>query len=187
MKKHTITARWSEIPDDADDLVLVRGGFRTYLCLCGRPLADRGAAESHAMETNQCTTCLGSATEQIVPSFSQSCTSCAGTGRRAVQLTWELACAEAEATITVDLVRELIAPLTGPFRLSEVADTVRATLDLPVGRLPVGPRVRDVLRRLEADGELVLISAPDELIRGTTVVLYRDPYWQHASAPPPAP
>ncbi len=181
MKKHTITAQWSEIPDDADDLVLVRGGFRNYLCLCGKHLADREAAESHAMETNQCTTCLGTTIEEIVPDFSQSCTACAGTGRRKVQLTWELAYAEAEMTITVDLVRKLIAPLAGPFQLSQVADTVRATLGLPVGRLPVGPRVRDVLRHLEASGELIMVSAPDELLRGTTVVLYRDPYWQHAS------
>ncbi|WP_271218200.1 hypothetical protein [Streptosporangium carneum] len=160
---------------------MVRGGFRSYLCLCGKHLADRDAAELHAMETNQCTTCLGTATEQIVPNFSQRCTSCAGTGRRKAQLSWELAYAEAEAAITVDLVRSLITPLTGPFQLSQVADTVRAVLGLPVGRLPVGPRVRDVLRQLEAAGELVLVSAPDELLRGTTVVLYRDPYWQHAS------
>ncbi|WP_406315653.1 hypothetical protein OHA77_01880 [Streptosporangium sp. NBC_01639] len=181
MRKHTITALWDEIPDDADDLVLVRGGFRAYLCLCGTHLADREAAELHAAETNQCTTCLGSAVEQIVPGFSQECTACAGTGRRKAQLTWELAYVEAETMITVDLVRSLIAPLTKPFQLSQVADTVRATLGLPVGRLPVGPRVRDVLRGLEAAGELTLVSAPDELLRGTTVVLYRDPYWQHTA------
>ncbi|MEV8638244.1 hypothetical protein AB0395_41985 [Streptosporangium sp. NPDC051023] len=181
MKKHTITTLWDEVPDDADDLLVVRGGFRNYLCLCGKHLADRDAAELHAMETNQCTTCLGTAIEQIMPNFSQRCTSCAGTGKRKAQLSWELAYAEAEATITVDLVRKVIAPLTGPFQLSQVADTVRAVLGLPVGRLPVGPRVRDVLRQLEAAGELVLVSAPDELLRGTTIVLYRDPYWQHAS------
>ncbi|WP_433257122.1 hypothetical protein ACQPYK_19515 [Streptosporangium sp. CA-135522] len=180
MKKHTITALWEEIPDDADDLVLVRGGFRLYLCLCGKHLADRAAAEAHAAETNQCTTCLGSATEEIVPGFSQECTSCAGTGRRNAQLTWELAYVEAETMITIGLVRSLIAPFTEPFQLSQVADTVRSALGLPVGRLPVGPRVRDVLRQLEAAGELTLVSAPDELLRGTTVVLYRDPYWQHA-------
>ncbi|MEV7011460.1 hypothetical protein [Streptosporangium sp. NPDC051022] len=171
---------WDEVPEDADDLVLVRGGFRRYLCLCGKHLADREAAELHAMETDQCTTCLGTATEVIVPDFSQSCTACAGTGKRKVQLVWELAYAEAEQTITVDLVRKVIAPLTGSFRLSQVADTVRDNLRLPVGRLPVGPRVRDVLRQLEAAGELIMVSAPDELLRGTTVVLYRDPSWQHA-------
>ncbi|MER7210094.1 hypothetical protein [Streptosporangium sp. NPDC000239] len=181
MKKHTMTTLWDEIPDDADDLLVVRGGFRRYLCLCGKHLADRDAAELHAMETNQCTTCLGTTTEQITPNFSQPCTSCAGTGKRKAQLSWELAYAEAEAVITVELVRKLITPLTEPFRLSQVADAVRATLELPVGRLPVGPRVRDVLRGLEANGELVLVSAPDELLRGTTVVLYRDPYWQHAT------
>jgi hypothetical protein len=75
----------------------------------------------------------------------------------------------------------VIADFTEPFQLSQVADTVRDLLGLPVGRLPVGPRVRDILRRLEADGELVLVSAPDEMLRGTSVMLYRDPYWQHAS------
>ncbi|MER5643877.1 hypothetical protein [Streptosporangium sp. NPDC002524] len=30
-------------------------------------------------------------------------------------------------------------------------------------------------------GELVLISAPDQLLRGTSVMLYRDPYWEHAT------
>ncbi|GAA0832357.1 hypothetical protein ACFQVD_12410 [Streptosporangium amethystogenes subsp. fukuiense] len=181
MRIHTITALWEDIPDDADDLVLVRGGFRVYLCLCGRPLADRTAAELHASETNQCTTCLGSAVENIVPDFSQQCTACAGTGRRRAQLTWQLAHAEAETMITVEFVRGLIAGFTEPFRLSEVADLARDTLNLPVGRLPVGPRVRDVLRSLEARGELVLLSAPDELLRGTSVMLYRDPYWEHAT------
>ncbi|MEV6868598.1 hypothetical protein AB0M44_47455 [Streptosporangium subroseum] len=181
MKKHTITALWEEIPDDADDLVLVRGGFRVYLCLCGKQLADRAAAELHAAETNQCTTCLGSTVEHIVPSFSQPCTACAGTGRRKAQLTWELAYMEAETAIPVEIVRKVIADFTEPFQLSQVADTVRDLLGLPVGRLPVGPRVRDILRRLEADGELVLVSAPDEMLRGTSVMLYRDPYWQHAS------
>lgn len=181
MRTHTITALWEEIPDDADDLALVRGGFRVYRCLCGRQLADRAAAELHAMETNQCTTCLGSTTENIVPGFSQPCTACAATGRRNAQLTWELAYVEAEITITVEVVRKLIAPFTEPFQLSQIADMVRDSLGLPVGRLPVGPRVRDILRGLEAAGELVLVSAPDELLRGTSVMLYRDPYWQHAS------
>ena len=181
MRKHTITALWDEVPDDADDLVLVRGGFRVYLCMCGRQLADRTAAESHASETDQCTTCLGTTVEDIVPGFSQPCTACVGTGRRRAQLTWQLARVEAESVITVETVRGLIADLTEPFRLSQVADLVRETLHLPVGRLPVGPRVRDILRGLEAKGELVLISAPDELLRGTSVVLYRDPYWEHAT------
>ncbi|MFF5210924.1 hypothetical protein [Streptosporangium sp. NPDC000396] len=179
MEKHMITALWEEIPDDADDIALINGGFRTYLCLCGTHLEDRTAAELHAAEIDRCTACLGATTEEVVPGFSQECTSCAGTGRRNVQLVWELACAEAETMITVDLVRQVIAPFTQPFRLSQVADTVRDTLGLPVGRLPVGPRVRDVLRSLEATGELVLVSAPDELLRGPTIVLYRDPYWQH--------
>ncbi|GAA2873781.1 hypothetical protein GCM10010517_34360 [Streptosporangium fragile] len=179
MRKHTIAAMWEEIPDDADDLALVNGGFRVYLCLCGKSLPDRTAAELHAMETDQCTTCLGTTTEDIVPGYSQKCTACAGTGRRKAQLTWELAHAEAEMVITVEIVRDLISGFTEPFRLSQVADLVRDTLRLPVGRLPVGPRVRDVLRQLEAMGELVLISAPEQLLRGTTVMLYRDPYWEH--------
>ncbi|WP_436759655.1 hypothetical protein [Streptosporangium sp. V21-05] len=181
MRQHTITALWEEIPDDADALALVRGRFRVYLCVCGRQLADRAAAELHASETNQCTTCLGTTVEDIVPGFSQPCTACAGTGRRGAQLTWQLAHAEAESVITVEIVRGLIAGFTEPFRLSEVADLVRETLHLPVGRLPVGPRVRDILRGLEAEGELVLISAPDELLRGTSVMLYRDPYWEHTT------
>ncbi|WP_329079560.1 MULTISPECIES: hypothetical protein [unclassified Streptosporangium] len=181
MRKHTITALWEEVPDGADDLVLVRGGFRTYLCVCGKQLADRTAAESHASETDQCTTCLGTAVEDIVPGFSQKCTSCAGTGRRMAQLTWQLAQVEAESVITVEIVRGLIAGFAEPFRLSQVADLVRETLHLPAGRLPVGPRVRDILRGLEAEGELVLVSAPDELLRGTSVMLYRDPYWEHAT------
>ncbi|GII03849.1 hypothetical protein [Planobispora takensis] len=178
MRKHTITAFWEEIPDDADDLVLVRGGFRVYLCLCGTQLRDRTAAELHAAETGQCTTCLGSTSENILPGYSQSCTSCAGTGRRRTQLQWQLAYAEAEVMIGVETVKTVIDPLTGPFRLSEVADAVREALDLPVGRLPVGPRVRDILRGMEAAGELVMVSAPDELLRGTAVVLYRDPLWE---------
>ncbi|MFF5250108.1 hypothetical protein ACFY3V_38000 [Streptosporangium sp. NPDC000095] len=181
MRMHTITALWEEVPDDADDLVVVSGGFRIYLCVCGSRLPDRAAAESHAAETDQCTTCLGTTVEDIVPGFSQPCTACAGTGRRTVQLTWQLAHLEAESVITVEIVRGLISGLAEPFRLSQVADLVRDTLHLPVGRLPVGPRVRDILRGLEAKGELVLVSAPDELLRGTSVTLYRDPYWEHAT------
>ncbi|MEU4834666.1 hypothetical protein [Streptosporangium sp. NPDC023615] len=181
MREHTITTLWEEVPDDADDLAVVRGGFRVYRCLCGTRLADRAAAELHASETGRCTTCLGDAVEDIVPGFSQPCTSCAGTGRRGVQLTWQLAHLQAQAVIGDELVRGLIARFTGPFRLSQVADLVRDTLDLPPGRLPVGPRVRDVLRGLEARGELVLVSAPNELLRGTTVVRYRDPHWEHVT------
>ncbi|GAA3162705.1 hypothetical protein GCM10010466_62060 [Planomonospora alba] len=180
MREHTITALWEEIPDGADDLDVVGGGFRIYLCPCGKQLPDRTAAELHAMETDQCTTCLGSGTEQVVPGYAQPCTSCGGNGRRRSQLQWQLAYAEAETVITVETVRALIAPLPGPFRLSQVADAVRDALGLPVGRLPVGPRVRDILRSLEAAGELVLVSAPDEMLRGPSVVLYRDPYWEHA-------
>ncbi|GGT07764.1 hypothetical protein GCM10010156_76210 [Planobispora rosea] len=182
MRNHTITALWEEIPDDADDLVLVSGGFRIYVCLCGKQLPDRTAAELHAMETGQCTTCLGTKVEHIVPDYAQDCTACAGTGRRGTQLRWQLAHAEAEAAITVETVRAVIAPLSGPFRLSEVADAVRDALGLPVGRMPVGPRVRDILRRLETEGELILVSAPDRMLRGTGVVLYRDPSWEHATA-----
>ncbi|MFF0245683.1 hypothetical protein [Streptosporangium sandarakinum] len=181
MEKHTITAMWDEIPEDADDLALVRGGYRTYLCFCGKRLPDRASAELHALETQQCTACLGSTTEDVVPGYSQTCTACAGTGRRKVQVTWNLAYAEAERMITPDVVRAIIAPMREPFRLSQVADAVRDALGLPVGRLPVGPRVREILRRLEAAGELILVSAPDEMLRGPSVVLYRDPYWQHAS------
>ncbi|GAA3801489.1 hypothetical protein GCM10022226_21530 [Sphaerisporangium flaviroseum] len=184
MATHTITSQWDEIPEDADDLALVQGGaFRTFQCACGTPLPNRMAAELHATETNQCTACLGSADEEIVPGFVRRCPACAATGRRNVQLVWEVAHSEAEQIITVELVRGLIDGLTGPFRLSEVADATRLALGLPMGRLPVGPRVRDVLRELEAAGELVMLSAPDELLRGPSVVLYRDPQWQRVTAP----
>ncbi len=129
------------------------------------------------MEANQCSACLGSASEEIVPGFVRRCPACAGTGRRGPQLVWQLAYSQAEETITIGLVRTLINQFSGPFRLSEMADTVRATLALPAGRLPVGPRVRDLLRQLEATGDLVMISAPDRLLHGTSVVLYRDPQW----------
>ncbi|WP_214411711.1 hypothetical protein [Sphaerisporangium fuscum] len=185
MGTHTITAHWDEaIPDDADEVALVHGGaFRTYHCDCGTPLPNRAAAELHAMETGQCSVCLGSADEELVPGFVRRCAACAATGRRDVQLVWELAHSEAEQIITPDVVREVIADVTGPFRLSEVADATRLALGLPLGRLPVGPRVRDVLRQLEASGELVMLSAPDELLRGPSVVLYRDPQWQKVTEP----
>jgi hypothetical protein len=136
------------------------------------------------METGQCSACLGSADQELVPGFVQRCPACAATGRRNVQLVWEVAHGEAEQVITTGLVQGVIAGFTGPFKLSEVADAVREGLDLPRGRLPVGPRVRDVLRELEAAGELVMLSAPDELLRGPSVVLYRDPLWQRAPVPP---
>jgi hypothetical protein len=184
MAMHTITTQWDEIPEDADDLALVQGGaFRTFRCECGVPLPNRVAAELHAAETNQCTACLGSADEEVVPGFVRRCSACAATGRRKVQLVWEVARSEAEQVITLELVRGLVEGFSGPFKLSEVADATRLALGLPLGRLPVGPRVRDLLRRLEADGELVMISAPDELLRGPSVVLYRDPQWQRVTEP----
>ncbi|MDH2427275.1 hypothetical protein [Sphaerisporangium sp. TRM90804] len=178
MSAHMITAQWTDIPDDADELALVGGGFRTYRCACGAPLADRVAAELHAMETDQCSACLGSADEEVVPGFVRRCPACAATGRRGVQLVWEVAHGQAERMISLAFVRSLVERFDGPFRLSEVADAVRVQLDLPLGRLPVGPRVRDLLRELEAAGELVMVSAPDQLLRGASVVLYRDPQWQ---------
>ncbi|GII65500.1 hypothetical protein Skr01_55850 [Sphaerisporangium krabiense] len=182
---HTITTRWQEIPEDADERALVEGGaFRAFACSCGAPLPARVAAELHAMETGQCSACLGSADRELVPGFVQRCAACAATGRRNVQLVWEVAHGEAAEVITTALVREVVAGFSGPFRLSQVADTVRESLGLARGRLPVGPRVRDVLRELEASGELVMLSAPDELLRGPAVVLYRDPLWQRAPLPP---
>ncbi|GII80363.1 hypothetical protein Sru01_53450 [Sphaerisporangium rufum] len=182
MATHTITARWDEIPDDADDVALVReGAFRAFTCACAAPLPTRMAAELHAAETGQCTGCLGSGDEEVVPGFVRRCGSCAATGRRDVQLRWGAAHGEAEQVITRELVRELVAGYAGPFRLSEVAGAVRARLGLPVGRLPVGPRVRDVLRAMEATGELVMLSAPDRMLRGPSVVLYHDPRWQRAA------
>jgi hypothetical protein len=181
MTSHTITAQWEDIPDDADDVVLVQGGFRVFRCACAKPLPDRVAAELHAMETGQCSACLGSADQEIVPGFVRRCVACAATGKRDVQLVWEVAHSEAEQLITSALVRDTVARFEGPFRLSEVADLIRLELNLPVGRLPVGPRVRDLLRAMEAGGELVMLSAPDELLRGTSVVLYRDPQWQRVT------
>ncbi|MFC4585179.1 hypothetical protein [Sphaerisporangium corydalis] len=186
MANHTITMQWDEIPENADDLALVQGGaFRTFRCDCGTPLPTRVTAELHAAETNQCTACLGSADEEVVPGFVRRCSACAATGRRNVQLVWEVARGEAEQVITIKLVRGIIDAFPGPFRLSEVADATRSALGLPVGRLPVGPRVRDLLRELEAAGELVMLSAPDELLRGPSVVLYRDPQWQRVPEPSP--
>ncbi|GAA5077745.1 hypothetical protein HNP84_004020 [Thermocatellispora tengchongensis] len=178
MHAHTIFAEWDEIPDDADDTALLAGGYRSYSCVCGTPLPTRMAAELHAVETDQCSTCLGSAVEEVVPGFTRRCTSCTGTGRRRMQLIWEMAYAQAEVTITVEVVRGVISRFTGPFSLSQAADAVRGTLGLRPGRMPVGPRVRDVLRELEGTGEIALISAPDELLRGASIVLYRDPTWQ---------
>jgi hypothetical protein len=184
MTKHSIAEEWDEIPDGADELSMVQGAFRSYRCSCGLPLPDRVAAELHAMEANQCSGCLGSAHTEIVPGFVRRCPACAGTGRRGQQLVWELAYSQAEETITIALVRSLLNRFTGPFRLSEMADAVRAALSLPVGRLPVGPRVRDLLRELEVAGDLVMISAPDRLLHGTAVVLYRDPQWVRATTGP---
>lgn len=184
MTTHTITAQWDEIPENADDAALVGGGaFRIFHCQCGVPLPNRVAAELHASESGQCTACLGSADEEVVPGFVRRCPACAATGQRKVQLVWELAHGEAEQVITLELVRGLIGRFGGPFRLSEVADAARQALGLPVGRLPVGPRVRDLLRELEGMGELVMLSAPDELLRGPSVVLFKDPQWQRAPQP----
>ncbi|SDR17516.1 hypothetical protein SAMN04489764_3872 [Thermostaphylospora chromogena] len=179
--EHTITVEWGDIPPDADGPALVGGAYREYSCTCGVPLPHRMAAELHAVATEQCSTCLGSAVEELVPGFRRGCTSCAGTGRRRNQLMWQLAHAEAELVITVDMVREVIAEFSGPFALSTVADTVRDRLGLRPGRLPVGPRVRDVLRELEAAGEIEMISAPDEMLMGPSVVVYRDPSWRRVS------
>ncbi|GGO63837.1 hypothetical protein [Nonomuraea cavernae] len=166
MTKHTITSQPGVILGD------------TYTCDCGLHLADRMTAEVHAAEHQQCTVCLGSAEELLAPDLSRGCTACAGTGGRREQITWQLAYTEAEQLITMSVVRGVVGELDGPFHLSQVADLVRAGLGLPAGRLPVGPRVRDLLLELQAAGEIAMLSAPDELIDGTDVVLYRDPQWQ---------
>lgn len=163
---HTITRRDGALLGDS------------YGCTCGAYLAGRMAAEVHAAEQHQCSACLGSAREEMAPGVTRACTSCAGTGRRREQVTWQLAHTEAEQLITLPVVRGVVEGFDGPFRLSEVADAVRAGFGLPAGRLPVGPRVRDLLLHLQAMGEIALVSAPDELLDGTDVVLYRDPQWQ---------
>ncbi|NUW38932.1 hypothetical protein [Nonomuraea rhodomycinica] len=172
MTKHTITPPAAPILGE------------TYVCACGEDLPNRMSAEVHAAETGQCSVCLGSAEEPVAPGFvpelTRACTACAGTGRRREQVVWQLAHAEAEQLITVGVVRDVVAGFDGPFHLSEVADVVRAGLGLQAGRLPVGPRVRDLLLRLQASGEITMLSAPDELLAGTDVVLYRDPQWQRA-------
>ncbi|WP_433508886.1 hypothetical protein ACQP2T_33520 [Nonomuraea sp. CA-143628] len=169
------------------------GVLGAYSCDCEADLPDLMSAELHASETNQCTVCLGSAEQPVLPGLvpgilpglsrglMRPCTACAATGRRREQIVWELAHAEAEQVITMSLVRGVVAEFGGPFHLSEVADAVRSGLGLPPGRLPVGPRVRDLLLRLQAAGEITMLSAPDELLDGADVVLYRDPQWARTS------
>ncbi|AQZ64168.1 unnamed protein product [[Actinomadura] parvosata subsp. kistnae] len=151
----------------------------TFACGCGVILGGRMSAELHAAENGLCSACLGSTEEEVAPGLNRPCTSCAGSGRRREQVNWQLAHAEAEHLITMTVVRGVVAGFDGPFRLSEVADTVRNGLGLPAGRLPVGPRVRDLLLQLQAAGEITMLSAPDEMV-GTDMVLYRDPQWQRA-------
>ncbi|SDI39192.1 hypothetical protein [Nonomuraea jiangxiensis] len=150
-----------------------------FACDCGAVLAGRMTAELHAAENGLCSACLGTAEEQLAPGLLRGCSACVGTGRRKEQITWQLAYAEAEQRITMSLVRGIVAGFDGPFRLSEIADTVRAGLGLATGRMPVGPRVRDLLLRMQAGGEITMLSAPDEMV-GTDMVLYRDPQWQRA-------
>nr|WP_206068275.1 hypothetical protein [Nonomuraea sp. FMUSA5-5] len=148
-----------------------------FACGCGVILGGRMSAELHAAENGLCSACLGSTEEEVAPGLNRPCASCAGSGRRREQVNWQLAHAEAEHLITMTVVRGVVAGFDGPFRLSEVADTVRNGLGLPAGRLPVGPRVRDLLLQLQAAGEITMLSAPDEMV-GTDMVLYRDPQWQ---------
>ncbi|MFC4116180.1 hypothetical protein [Nonomuraea zeae] len=150
-----------------------------FACDCGAVLAGRMTAELHAAENGLCSACLGTTTEELAPGLARGCSSCVATGRRKEQITWQLAYAEAEQLITMSVVRGIVAGFDGPFRLSEVADTVRAGLGVPAGRLPVGPRVRDLLLELQVAGEITMLSAPDEMV-GTDMVLYRDPQWQRA-------
>jgi hypothetical protein len=150
-----------------------------FACECGVVLAGRMTAELHAAENGLCSACLGTAEEDLAPGLARGCSACVGTGRRKEQVTWQLAYAEAEQLITMSVVRGILEGFDGPFRLSEVADTVRAGLGLPAGRLPVGPRVRDLLLELQVAGEITMLSAPDEMV-GTDMVLYRDPQWQRA-------
>ncbi|MEV0612303.1 hypothetical protein AB0I81_03195 [Nonomuraea sp. NPDC050404] len=164
MSEHAISPR-SAILGDA------------YACGCGVILGGRMTAELHAAESGLCSSCLGSAEQEEAPGLTRPCTSCAGTGRRREQITWQFAAAEAEHLITMTVVRGVVAGFDGPFHLSEIADTVRNGLGLPTGRLPVGPRVRDLLLQLQAAGEITMLSAPDEMV-GTDMVLYRDPQWQ---------
>ncbi len=167
MTKHTITRQTSAILGDS------------YGCSCGTRLVHRMAAELHAAEQQLCSVCLGTREEEIVPEVLRDCSACAGTGRRREQVVWQFAHAEAEQVITMALVRGVVSGFDGPFRLSEIADTVRDGLGLPGGRLPVGPRVRDLLLEMQAQGEIAMLSAPDELLDSTAnVVLYRDPQWQ---------
>ncbi|MFI6597663.1 hypothetical protein ACIBHX_15510 [Nonomuraea sp. NPDC050536] len=168
MTDHTLTPRSGALMGDG------------YACTCGSLLPDRVNAELHASEHHRCTSCLGSAVEEPVPGFTRECTACAGTGRRREQITWQLAHAEAVEVITLSMVRGVVASYEGPFHLSEIADAVRDGLALPAGRLPVGPRVRDLLLLMQESGEIHMISAPDELLDGTDAVLYRDPQWQRA-------
>ncbi|WP_433444314.1 hypothetical protein [Nonomuraea sp. CA-141351] len=150
-----------------------------FACECGAVLAGRMTAELHAAENGLCSVCLGSTQEEVAPGLTHGCTACAATGRRKEQITWQLAYAEAEQVVTMAVVRGIVARFEGPFHLSEIADLVRAGLGLPAGRLPVGPRVRDLLLELQDSGEITMLSAPDEMI-GTDMVLYRDPQWQRA-------
>jgi hypothetical protein len=150
-----------------------------FACECGAVLAGRMTAELHAVENGLCSTCLGSGEEDLVPGLARGCSACVATGRRKEQITWQLAYAEAEQLITMSVVRDIVAGFDGPFHLSEVADTVRSGLGVPAGRLPVGPRVRDLLLKLQVAGEIAMLSAPDEMV-GTDMVLYRDPQWQRA-------
>ncbi|GAA1020078.1 hypothetical protein Aple_037750 [Acrocarpospora pleiomorpha] len=175
------TSKAADIPYEPDvaDASDAPGSFdfpaRAFTCACGLALPDETSAELHAMELNLCTACFGTTRQEPIPGYTRPCTACAATGRRGPQLVWELAHAEAERVITLPLIRALLPHR--PFRLSELSDQVRTHLGLPPGRLPVGPRVRDLLLHLQSQGELALLSAPARLLQGTDVVLYDDPHW----------
>lgn len=166
------------IPAAAPALDLLTGGFRSYACLCGQPLPDYTAAQLHAIETAQCSVCLGRTRVSLAPGSEHGCGYCNGAGTRDAELAEQLARGAVEAAVDHSAFAEAVESFQGrEFTKPEICQ--RLAVLAPDATTPqLAGRVGQLMRIFQRDGLIMQVSAPASV--DGNVVYYNNPRWRAA-------
>ncbi|GAA2411010.1 hypothetical protein GCM10010404_81150 [Nonomuraea africana] len=178
---HAISSTWDEpLPKGATMGELMEGRFRSYSCFCGQPLLDRSAAQLHAIETNQCSICLGQTRISLVPGTEHGCGYCNVTGTRDAELAEQLDRGKVEAVIDEAAFLRVVEGFRGEaFTQPDIVERLAAMApEVLTPQLML--RVGQLLRVVERKGVIMRVSAPSGV--DGVVVLYDTPRYQVTSS-----
>ncbi|MGP4102203.1 hypothetical protein [Nonomuraea sp. KM90] len=174
---HAISSTWDDvIPTDASVLDMMAGGFRSYACLCGQALTDYAAAQLHAIETAQCSVCLGRTRVSLAPGTEHGCGYCGGAGTRDAELAEQLARGAVEAAVDQHAFAQAVASFQGrEFTKTEIHERLAGLV--PEATTPqLAGRVGQLMRLFQRKGLIMQVSAPTGV--DSNIVFYDNPRWQ---------